>query len=363
MSDFQETAGGQEAPRWQETPRWLNGKPGVSATLRATPEDFKVVEQLGFEPDGEGEHQFLYIRKRGENTDWVARQLANFCQVSPRDVSYAGKKDRHAVTEQWFCVHLPGHRASLNWALFGGDTIEVLRAEKHGRKLRLGTLQGNRFELRLRDVSDGAELERRFALLAQGVPNYFGEQRFGHNFGNIDKGLALIAGRLKERQRHKKGLYISAVRSWLFNRLISERIERGLWDSLLDGDVLMINGSQSCFRYDGLDADVSARLKNGELNLTGPLWGTGELMTTGEARALEQEVYGAEPTVCEQLEQLGLKQERRSLRLIPEALAIEAESDRQWRLSFALPAGAFATSVLRELCDWQTPESGASITG
>ncbi|WP_432697648.1 tRNA pseudouridine(13) synthase TruD [Marinobacterium sp. YM272] len=356
----QTTPEAQELPRWQETPRWLHGEPGVSATLRATPDDFKVVEQLGFEPDGEGEHQFLYIRKRGENTDWVARQLANFCQVSPRDVSYAGKKDRHAVTEQWFCVHLPGHRASLNWKLFGGDTIEVLRAEKHGRKLRLGSLQGNRFELRLRDVSDGAELERRFALLAQGVPNYFGEQRFGHNFGNIDKGLALIAGRLKERQRHKKGLYISAVRSWLFNRLISERIGRGLWDSLLEGDVLMINGSQSCFRYDNADPSIAERLAKGELNLTGPMWGRGELMTEAAAREFEQEVYAVESTVCEQLEQLGLKQERRSLRLVPESLAIERESDGQWRLGFDLPAGSFATSVLRELCNWQTPQSGAA---
>ena len=333
---------------------YLHGEPSVQALLRASAEDFRVTEILGFEPEGEGEHQFLYIRKRGENTDWVARQLAHFCQVSPRDVSYAGKKDRHAVTEQWFSVHLPGNRRSLNWDLFGGDSIQVLRAERHARKLRLGALEGNRFELRLREVSDGAALEERFAKLAEGVPNYFGEQRFGHQFGNIDKGLALLDGRLKERQRHKKGLYISAVRSWLFNLLLSQRIERGLWNQLLDGDVLMINGRQSCFRYDG-DPTVAPRLAAGELNLTGPLWGAGELMTDAQARAFENEVLADRQGVCEQLAALGLKQERRALRLIPGALAIEQECDGQWRLMFDLPAGAFATSVLRELCHWHLP--------
>lgn len=313
-----------------------------------------VREELGFEPDGAGEHQFLYIRKRGENTDWVARQLANFCQVSPRDVGYAGKKDRHAVTEQWFSVHMPGSRASLNWNLFGGDSIQVLRAVRHGRKLRLGALEGNRFELRLRDVSDGDELERRVELIRGGVPNYFGEQRFGHHQGNIDKGIALLEGRLKERQRHKKGLYISAVRSWLFNRLLEQRIEAGLWETLLEGDVLMINGRQSCFLYDG-DPTVNDRLARGELNLTGPLWGLGELMTQDAARAFEQQAMAAEGELCERLCQLGLKQERRALRLIPESLAVEAETDQQWRIAFSLPAGTFATSVLRELCSWQTP--------
>ncbi|MBV1788828.1 tRNA pseudouridine(13) synthase TruD [Marinobacterium sp. D7] len=336
---------------YQQPPVYLNGEPGLNAVLRAEPEDFQVVEQLGFEPDGAGEHQFLYIRKRGENTDWVARQLANFCQISPRDVSYAGKKDRHAVTEQWFSVHMPGHRASLNWKLFGGDSIEVLRAERHSRKLRLGSLQGNRFKLRLRDVSDADELLQRFDKLKGGVPNYFGEQRFGHNFGNIEKGLALIAGRFKERQRHKKGLYISAVRSWLFNHLLSERINQGLWSKVLDGDVLMINGSQSCFLYDG-DTEIEQRLAAGALHLTGPLWGRGELMTQGAARAFEIQALAELAEVGEQLAALGLNQERRALRLMPAELAIEQESDGQWLLAFDLPAGAFATSVLRELCRW-----------
>ncbi|GAA0695589.1 tRNA pseudouridine(13) synthase TruD [Marinobacterium maritimum] len=330
--------------------KWLYGEPSSHAVLRTTADDFQVFERLPFEPDGEGEHLFLYIRKTGENTDWVARQLARFCQVSPRDVGYAGKKDRHAVTEQWFSVRLPIGR-TLNWQQFGGDTIEVLKTARHSRKLRLGALSGNRFVIRLRDVTDPAAFAARVELARAGVPNYFGEQRFGREGGNLVKGQALLAGTLKERQRHKKGLYISALRSWLFNQVISARIGQGLWHSILPGDVLMLNGSQSCFLA-GDEADLEQRLEQGDLHLTGPMWGRGELMTQSEARAFESAALAPWQELCTGLEGLGLNQERRSLRLVPLGLKAEAEAEGMWRLEFELPAGAFATSVLRELCQW-----------
>ncbi|MBA4502792.1 tRNA pseudouridine(13) synthase TruD [Marinobacterium marinum] len=329
---------------------WLYGEPSAKAVLRTTADDFQVFERLPFEPDGEGEHLFLYIRKIGENTDWVARQLARFCQVSPRDVGYAGKKDRHAVAEQWFSVRVPIGR-TFSWSLFGGDTIEVLKAERHSRKLRLGALSGNRFVIRLRQVTDGAALAARIEQVRQGVPNYFGEQRFGREGGNLLKGQALLAGTLKERQRHKKGLYISALRSWLFNQLISARIDQGLWDSILPGDVLMLNGSQSCFMA-GEEADLPERLARGDLHLTGPMWGRGELMTRDEAQAFEIAALAPWQTIREGLEGLGLNQERRALRLLPRDLTADEEAEGQWRLEFELPAGSFATSVLRELCQW-----------
>lgn len=339
---------------WQQELTYLHGKPSSTAVIRTQPEDFQVYEELGFEPDGEGEHVFLYIRKTGENTDWVARQLAHFCQLSPRDVSYAGKKDRHAVTEQWFSVQLPMHR-NINWDLFGGDTIQVLKAVRHGRKLRKGTLKGNRFVLRLRDVTDGEALEQRCQKVANsGVPNYFGEQRFGFEFGNIDKGIALLKGELKERQRNKKGMYISAVRSWLFNHLLDQRLEQGLWDTLLEGDVLMLAGSQSCFVNDG-DSSIATRLAAADVNLTGPMWGRGRLMTTGAAAEFEQAALADSADIAALLENVGLNQERRALRLNPVGLALTAESGQQWQLEFSLPAGTFATSVLRELCIWQQP--------
>ncbi|MBP0048110.1 tRNA pseudouridine(13) synthase TruD [Marinobacterium sp. AK62] len=331
---------------------WLYGEPSSHAQLRTLPEDFQVFENLPFTPDGEGEHLFLYIRKIGENTDWVARQLARFCQVSPRDVGYAGKKDRHAVTEQWFSVRLPAAR-TLNWALFGGDSIQVLESVRHGRKLRLGALSGNRFVLRLRDLTHAEDFVRRVEQARTGVPNYFGEQRFGNEGGNLDKGMALLEGRLRERQRHKKGLYISALRSWLFNQVVSQRIEQGLWNRIMPGDVLMLDGSQSCFHADAEDASLARRLQEADVHLTAPMWGRGELMTTDAARRFEQQALAPRKAICEGLEGLGLNQERRSIRLMPRGLELEQENEQQWRLSFELPAGAFATSVLRELCQWR----------
>jgi tRNA pseudouridine13 synthase len=340
---------------------WLNGEPAVSAEIRHENADFQVFEQLGFEPEGEGEHVFLYIRKNGENTDWVARQLAGFCQVSPREVSYSGKKDRHAVTEQWFCIRLGVHR-NMTWSLFGGDSVEVLKAVRHPRKLRLGVHRSNRFRLRLTQVSDMDALEQRFARLAEGVPNYFGEQRFGFGFGNIQKGVALIRGELKERQRHKKGLYLSAVRSWLFNHLLSQRIAEGRWASIMPGDVLMLDGTNSCFAAEAELDDLARRLASADLDLTGPMPGQAGRLLGGEAALWETETLAAWQSLIDDLTQLGLRSERRSLRLRPQGLAMQRESDRQCWLEFELPAGAFATSVLRELCHFRVsrPATGQS---
>jgi len=214
----------------------------------------------------------------------------------------------------------------------------------------------------LRDVSDMDALEARFALLAKGVPNYFGEQRFGFDFGNLDKGLALIRGELKERQRHKKGLYLSAVRSWLFNRLLSERIEQGLWNRILPGDVLMLDGSNSCFTADGELDTLHARLAAGDLDLTGPLPGAPGKLLSAEAEAWERATLSPWQSVSDDLENLGLRSERRALRLRPQGLAMERESDRQCLIEFELPAGAFATSVLRELCHLSVSRSAGGLS-
>lgn len=333
---------------------YLYGQPACQAMIRQRPEDFMVTEIPAFLPEGEGEHLFLRIRKTGENTDWVAKQLAKFCQVPVKDVGYAGKKDRHAITEQWFSVRLPEQRV-LTWSLFETDTIKVLETARHPRKLRLGALSGNRFELRLRNVSDVDALTDRLSKVAQGVPNYFGEQRFGHQGGNLDKGVALIKGEYKERQRHKKGLYISAVRSWVFNHLLSERINAGYWSALMAGDVMMLDGSRSVFVAEENDATLKQRLDAGDVHLTGPLWGRGLSLTQGEAGDWEQRVLAPWGEITERLEHLGLQQERRALRLIPAQLKAVEESSGVWRVAFSLPAGAFATSVLRELC--QTAEA------
>lgn len=336
---------------------YLLGVPKGTAVIRRFAEDFCVEEDLGFEPDGAGEHQFLFIRKTGENTDWVAQQLARFTQTHPRDIGYAGKKDRHAVTAQWFSVRLP-LGTQLDWSAFETDSIKVLRQARHSRKLKTGVLRGNRFSLCLRDVSHPDELQQRFnQLKISGVPNYFGEQRFGHHYGNISKGELLIAGQLRDKNRQKRGLYISALRSALFNQVVSARIQRGIFNKVALGDVLMLNASQSCFVCTDVEADSPLRLHQGELHLTAPLWGLGGLMTQGAQAAFEQSVVSPWQDWCVGLEALGLRQERRSARVLLQAPLLEQESDSIWRISFGLPAGAFATSLLRELCQFENEKA------
>ena len=338
---------------------WLLGKPSSSAQFRALPEDFQVTEILGFEPEGYGEHLFLYVRKIGENTDWVAQQIARYTGTHPKDIGYAGKKDRHAVTEQWFSVKLPIKQA-VDWSSFNTESMQVIHQVRHQRKLKTGVHQGNRFTIRLRQVTDEVSLKSRFdALLDQGVPNYFGEQRFGHHYGNLFRGIQLVSSDYKEKSRQKRGLYISALRSMLFNRVISARISQGIWGKLVLGDVLMLNNSQSCFKFDESTelATLNTRLASKDIHLTAPLWGRGELMSSQKAQEFEKTVLAPWVDLCQGLASLGLNQERRAARIALSQASLHQEKANQWIVSFDLPAGAFATSVLRELSQLHTEDA------
>lgn len=360
---------------------YAEGRPVARGRIRVQPEDFEVVEILGFEPDGQGEHAFLRLRKRGANTEWVARRLAAFAGVRPRDVGYAGLKDRLAVTEQWFSVCLPG-RSDPDWSALGEPGIEVLEAVRNGRKLRRGALVGNRFRLEIRDLAEGgppdravfgegssldrpgtssddrvmravadrAALEGRLRRVAErGVPNYFGPQRFGIRGGNLAKAQAVFQDRRRERDRHKRGLYYSAVRSALFNRVLAARVEAGLWDRGLAGDAMMLEGSRSFFVAEELDATIRARLAALDIHPSGPLWGRGAPATRGEARAFEEAVLAPCAAWCAGLEAEGLDQGRRSLRLRVADLAWDWPAPDRLVLRFRLPPGAYATTLLREV--------------
>lgn len=342
---------------------WQSGSPLSSALFRASPNDFLVSEQLGFEPDGQGEHVFLRIQKTGENTDWVVQQLSRFSKTHPRDIGYAGKKDRHAVTEQWFSVKFP-IKSTIDWSAFETPSLKVLQACRHSRKLKTGVHQGNRFVIRLRQVSDANDLKARFeSVMQKGVPNYFGEQRFGHHYGNLYKGYQLIQNQLRENNRQKRGLYISALRSMLFNRVVSARLEQSLWDKLMLGDVLMLNDSQSCFSVNETSemTELYQRLNAGQVHVTAPLWGRGGLMTRFAAESFEQQALVNWTELCQGLETLGLNQERRAVRVIPKNASIEQEAEEQWLVRFDLPAGSFATSVLREIAHLHTEDAVEGI--
>ena len=225
---------------------------------------------------------------------------------------------------------------------------------RHNKKLRRGQLEGNRFSIIVRDVEGNTDLLEKTveSVRTSGVPNYFGEQRFGRDFGNLEKCLNMFARKYKPRNRDERGLLISTARSYLFNRVVSERIEKGLWSEIIPGDVMNLDGSQSVFVPDHINDELRQRLSSGDVHITGPLFGVGESMVSDQAMKLEQEIFTQNPEYTEGLEKLKVKATRRSMRLIPKEMHFEWLDTKTLRLEFSLPAGAYATSVLRELVDY-----------
>ena len=335
---------------WQNLP-YAWGGPCGTGILRATPADFRVTEIPITEPEGTGEHGWLYVRKTGANTEWVARQLAIHAAVPVRDLSYAGMKDRNAITEQWYSIHLPG-KSDPDWSTVDIEGVEILHSERHTRKLKRGALKGNRFDIGITSLTgDNAEIENRLIAIKQGgVPNYFGVQRFGRDGQNLIQAEKLFKGKLKKIPRHKRGLYLSAARSALFNLILAGRVADNSWSCLMPGDVLQLDGRSACFVAEENDSALPARIESMDVHLTGPMWGRGELMTQNAAR--EYEITNLEADECfrKGLEQAGLKQERRSLRIQANQLDWQWYENGSLRVQFSLPPGAYATSVLRELC-------------
>ncbi len=327
---------------------WANGGPPLRATMRATPEDFRVEEILGYDADGHGEHALLWIEKCGANTDWVARELAKFAGVAPVAVGYAGLKDRHAITRQTFSVQLAG-KPDPDWSTLACDGVDVLAVTRHSRKLKRGALRGNRFVLVLRDVQgDHAAAD---ALLAQvaacGVPNYFGEQRFGRAGDNVAQARAMFAGRRVER--NKRSFLLSAARSQIFNDVLAARVERGAWDTALDGEIWSLAGSHSWFGPEPYSNVLADRLARGDIHPSGPLWGQGEPPSTGIAGALERAVGATHVDLVQGLAAAHMEQGRRPLRLLPHELKWRWLGADVLELAFELPAGSYATVVVREV--------------
>jgi tRNA pseudouridine13 synthase len=336
-----------EIPRQDLARAW--GDPVACGRLRVVPEDFQVSEIPLLEPEGSGEHVWLLVRKRLQNTADVAAVLARCAGVPLRDVSYAGLKDRQAVTEQWFSVHLPGSAAPV-WSTLDSPGVSILRAARHGRKLRRGALRGNRFRISVRDlVADPTLLRQRLeTITAEGVPNYFGEQRFGRDGSNLRAAERLFRNPRLRLSRHQRGLALSAARSLLFNGVLSRRVSEGSWNRALPGDVLQLQGSHSYFVAAAVDAELQRRLADHDVHPTGPLHGRGTPPVEGEPLALETAVLAGYPDWLAGLEAAGLKQERRALRLTMDDLEWRQPAVDVLCLEFSLPAGAYATSVLRE---------------
>ncbi len=330
---------------------YLHGVPRASGVIKAQPEDFVVIEDLGYPYDGEGEQVLVRVRKTGCNTRFVAEAIAKFLGVPPRDLSYAGMKDRHAVTEQTLCFRVPG-TAMPNLAGFALDGVEILQVIRHKRKLRIGALAGNAFRLVVREVSDRADVENRLQRIQrQGVPNYFGEQRFGRGGNNLTQAKRWAEEAFRPRDRSMKGILLSAVRSQLFNQVTSARLEQqGSLCKVLAGDALQLTGRGSWFVAAAEELPtLQQRVDNHELRITAPLAGRGEPDTQSEALLFEQAQLAEETALLDLLARERVDAARRAMLVVPSSLRWTWRDDATLEMAFWLPAGSFATSVVREL--------------
>lgn len=323
------------------------GEPACSAILRAEPSDFQVTEILGFEPSDEGPHALLLVEKTGMNTLDMLPQIARAAGVRQREIGYCGLKDRHAVTRQW--VSLPANKAS-GASQWQGEGWRVVEQRANRRKLKLGAHARNQFVLRLTGVEgDTASLAARVeAIKSHGVPNYFGEQRFGHDGDNLRRARRWFIDGIDLGRRQRR-FALSAARSWLFNRVLSQRVKADQWRAPLAGEPLCLDGSRSFFLPGTDDApDVERRLAEFDVHPSGPLWGKGQTPALGDCAQLEAGVVASLPWLAEGLAAEGLRHERRPLRLRVHEAAIEVHQDVV-SASFSLAKGSFATAVVHEL--------------
>ncbi|NPU92474.1 MAG: tRNA pseudouridine(13) synthase TruD [Gammaproteobacteria bacterium] len=312
------------------------GDPRSRADFKTAPEDFIVEEVLGFEPCGEGEHLFLLVQTDDQNTQYTLKQLSRHFKLAPKLVSYSGLKDRRGLTSQWFSLHLPGKNIEVDRSALSELGINLLRQSRHNKKLRIGTHKANRFHISLRNFSDDGSFQNRMQQIAsQGVPNYFGPQRFGHHGHNVNDALHWVEKNELPLERELRSRVLSTLRAWLFNGDLGHRVAHQNWLTWQPGDPVLLDGSHSFFHPDAWDATLQQRLDEGDIHPSTWLWSPDHPGI-------------APPHISDYLSKAGLSTETRALRLLPRDLKLEEEgSDRV--LHFNLPTGAYATSLLREL--------------
>ena len=343
-------------------PPTLGDGPRPAGIIKSAAEHFQVVELPVAAPSGSGSHRWLEIERVGMNTEYVARQLARVAAVPNRDVGFAGLKDRHARTRQWFSV--PGHDSDT--ALIeplAQCGLQVITSAQHERKLRRGALRGNRFRIFVLSPNNDAGERADFDAMTQlvhvnaqlirerGVPNYFGPQRFGHHGNNLNHAQRMLCEGQRVRERHRRGLYLSAARSALFNQVLAARVQDGSWATLLAGEAVVLDGSASFFLADAQDPSLSARLEEFDIHPSGPLVGDAQTPAVDAAARVEQAALIGCETLMAGLSAQGMESARRALRVRVVDLRVEQSAADGWWLEFSLPSGAYATMVLREMFD------------
>ena len=320
------------------------GETAIRAVIKQEPQDFIVEEELGFEPSGDGEHLFLLIEKTGLATPELLSRLAREFALAPAAIGFSGQKDKHAVTTQWFSLHLPGRTPQAEPR--GGDGYRILRSARHQRKLRRGSHRANRFRVVLRQVEALPEtsLAQLQQLARHGMANYFGPQRFGRDGDNVEQALRQLAAKRLKRQR--RGMLLSALRSYLFNQVLDHRIGAGCWHQPIDGDVFMLRGSRSIFA-EPLQPSLLRRFRDLDISSCASLYGSGENLLGGRAAAIEAEVFARHEEITRCIDRLDAKRQMRALRVAVEDLAFDYDAaKRELRLETRLPAGSYLTVLI-----------------
>jgi tRNA pseudouridine13 synthase len=347
----------------EKPPIWTLDLPAVGGAIGPALEDFVVDEIPAYAPSGTGEHWYIRLEKRGMNTRDAALVVARATRTPERDIGYAGMKDRHGITTQWLSVPARAP-APETWVL--PPELKLVEVSRHGNKLRTGHLRGNHFTVGLAGVAENGEANARalFERFAErGHVNYFGSQRFGRDGRNLGDALGWLAGTTqlpRGRERFLTKLYASALQSEIFNRYATRRVGRGL-DELLGGEVVRLANAGASFVVEDAARELP-RLRARDLCLTGPMPGPKMREAKDQAEALEREVL-AELGVSEAaMRELGRHAPgtRRDLLVRPEGVSVNAEGARLW-LSFGLPAGSYATMLVRELT--RADESGVRTDG
>jgi tRNA pseudouridine13 synthase len=334
--------------------------PGIGGRIKAAPEDFEVEEIPAYEPSGAGDFLYLWVEKRGLGADYFSRQVARRLEIAPTDVGMAGLKDRHAVTRQWLSV--PAAAADRLDRLDGAG-VRLLRTSRHTNKLKAGHLRGNRFRILVREVPPEARADGRLArilerLRREGVPNFYGPQRFGRDFDTLRLGLALLRGeppppaagrRQNLRSRFLRKLVLSAAQSALFNCCLARRLTDGLLRRVLAGDVMAKWPLGGLF----VAADVAReqeRFDARETVTAGPIFGRKTFPAEGEALRRESAVLADAGLSAASFTGFGklVQGTRRHNLVYVEDITTDLEAEGV-RLTFALPAGSYATVLLREV--------------
>lgn len=322
----------------------------IEGALKERPEDFRVDEIPAYEPAGAGEHLFVHFEKTGLDTKQAVRRIADGLGVDVKEAGFAGLKDRHAITTQW-ASFLRGDPKRLEEAAIEG--VRILDARFHGNKLRTGHLRGNRFVIRLRGataerLSDAREILA--ALSQRGVPNFYGEQRFGREGANIARAREwLVLGGRAPREPFERKLLVSVLQSTIYNELCSHRVQQGVLDSVIDGDLCRKEETGGLFVVEDLAAEKE-RAARFEISATGPMFGAKMRAPAGLAKELEAAALasaGLDEAALDRFAKWG-EGTRRPYRIRLTNPLVEADAEGLL-FSFELPSGAYATVVMREL--------------